>query len=1225
MHLRHAGNPAAGWPSRQPPRAGAQRRFRHPSIPREPRWRRLAGPLVLLLLASLASAVVSAQSARDLFAAAQSHEREARSAMVSSKTSASVLRTVRAAVAAYEKVAAGDPSGSYADAALWSAAELAGDAFGAFGVERDRQTALRLARAILHRHRDSIYAPKAAEHLARLTALRFGAPVWLAGLQQRVAPGETTITVDLARAVWYRAVRLDDPPRLYLDLYNTRVPDALRGAVVDYETGAVTRLRLGHHPHDTTRIVLEGDAVHACAMELASGPARLILSCRTPSAAPPLPPPEWPSPRPLPALIPAAWLPPPPPLPARQRVEPDDLASLSLKPASPVVNPDRGPAITSHEAPGRPFSPAAGRVEGQPLNLGDGGPLNSAPAHPAGSPPVAASTPDSPMTAASESAQPQNGEPAGAPPDTHASALASTWPAPSSPMDAAPDADEAGRYRVPRPPLPSRPIHAFTTLVPAMQTPRLMPPPNGRPAPSLPPPPLLFADPVVPAMPATRPTVQISAATQVLTGNDTRIGGLERIQPDLGVRIAVPWSDVRRLYADVNVTQRGERPVVGRGLLRLSGFRTAGLTWSFDAGDTMAAPVTPDFGFSNLFAPPLNLRGVYVAGRSTQTSITASAARVMARRNIFGTDTLPTGQELIQVAFSHRPNRLLEIFGRASDVRGNNPAAYRALVDASREAGGGLRYRLASNWEVVADVGYSAFRRTGSDRTEEEVSALLGATWTGANGGLQLNASRRALGHFAVGSYPYNDRSSLFASGEWQPLERVRLYGGVDFARTGLDRDAAAGAAVSLPSGTSARAFGGTRLQFGSWSTVGFRLEGGGRDVQPSQFGGGFATDSGAVSVDWNLRVGPANALMRYERRSDVDAGVEGSGFTQHDGSAQLYVSLGSSQIFVQGLLSQQTGLDGSGQTLWQASGGSQIPLGRVYARVEGAWGHTRDWVTQRVIRRQSLSASATGRIASGTQFSFDVYADHTPLELPATSPWALRTMIRVTQSLSFGAARSARSSGTAPYHGPTGRVTGVIFADWNGNGRVDLDEEPVPGVRVVAGPAWVVGGSGGRFVLEGVPTGEQTVAVDVATVPASFDLPDTAGTAILVASRKTVTIDFPLVPVGSIHGVVFQDVDGNGELTAPDAAIDGAVLVLDDGVRTEVTREGRFWFDSVRVGSHSVSLLLPSLPDGAQLAGPATMAVTLSRDEPASQIAFVVTMEKRQEIRKIFTPKKRD
>ena len=56
-------------------------------------------------------------------------------------------------------------------------------------------------------------------------------------------------------------------------------------------------------------------------------------------------------------------------------------------------------------------------------------------------------------------------------------------------------------------------------------------------------------------------------------------------------------------------------------------------------------------------------------------------------------------------------------------------------------------------------------------------------------------------------------------------------------------------------------------------------------------------------------------------------------------------------------------------------------------------------------------------------------------------------------------------------------------------------------------------------------------------------------------------------------------------------------MIVLDDGARTEVARDGAVRFEAIRYGTHTVTLLVPSLPDGTLLMTPPTVEATLSRD----------------------------
>ena len=141
-------------------------------------------------------------------------------------------------------------------------------------------------------------------------------------------------------------------------------------------------------------------------------------------------------------------------------------------------------------------------------------------------------------------------------------------------------------------------------------------------------------------------------------------------------------------------------------------------------------------------------------------------------------------------------------------------------------------------------------------------------------------------------------------------------------------------------------------------------------------------------------------------------------------------------------------------------------------------------------------------------------------------------------------------------------------------------------------------------------------MSLDLATVPALFDLPDAARVTAEVSKNAAADVSFGLLPLGAVEGTVYLDTDGNGAITPADAPVDGAVLVLDGGARTEVTKAGKARFDAIGLGVHTVTLLVGSLPDGSQLAGPAEVEVAITRGVQAPRFEFVVTLEKRQEVR---------
>jgi hypothetical protein len=621
----------------------------------------------------------------------------------------------------------------------------------------------------------------------------------------------------------------------------------------------------------------------------------------------------------------------------------------------------------------------------------------------------------------------------------------------------------------------------------------------------------------------------------------------------------------------------------------------------------------------------VTFEGASVSGASARTQVSIYGGRVTAQRNIFGTDTVPVGQQLSQASASHRVNERLDVYGRGAHVRNGTVNTYPAFVDVSTDVSGGTRYRVTPSVAVSAEAGYAQFRRRGSSAVEHSPSALAGAIWSVPRGWLQFNAHYLPLGYFPVINFPYIDRKGVFAAGEWDAHRLIRIFAGAEFAATGLDDAAAEAASSGVAPGTQTRGYGGVRVRVGDRSLVSVRVEDGGREIRPSSFNGGYESDTGVISADWHAGFERWNAFARYERRENVEPVNQGSTFTQHDAAMHAYFSAGPGrQIFAQALVSRRADRSGEGQTLWQLGGGAQYSLARWHLRVEGNAGRTSDWLSAAAANRQSLSVGLSGQVARNTYVSLDCFIDRSPIALVPGNPWTTRTIVRVTRSFPFGAARSAALPGSPARTGPTGRITGIVFADWNGNGQQDADEDTVEGIAVVAaGDASATSGADGRFVIANVPVGDNAVSLDLSTLPAQFDAPTEPERAVAVSRNRASDVAIGLLPLSSIAGAVFQDSDGDGRLSPADAPIAGAIVVLDDGVRTEMARAGRFRFDAVRMGAHTLTLLTESLPDGAQLAGPSTVAVELTRNQEAGEVVFLVKLEKRPEVRKVFPPKK--
>ena len=236
----------------------------------------------VLLLAVLAPALPAQTSNADqLYASARALEASLRHDMRERGAGAAampLLRRARTLVGTYQDLARLFPRSGYSDNALWQGASLAADAFWEFGDAAERTTALRLFNALVTRYPSSALTARAAEPVARLSAATAASTAvareaatapsavsTLTGIRREVLPDSLRVTLELEREATFHDERLGGPPRVFLDLWNTRTVDALKDVTLIYGDDVVRQIRVGRQLGGRTRVVLDltGAARHS--------------------------------------------------------------------------------------------------------------------------------------------------------------------------------------------------------------------------------------------------------------------------------------------------------------------------------------------------------------------------------------------------------------------------------------------------------------------------------------------------------------------------------------------------------------------------------------------------------------------------------------------------------------------------------------------------------------------------------------------------------------------------------------------------------------------------------------------------------------------------------------------------------------------------------------------------------------------------------------------------
>ena len=100
------------------------------------------------------------------------------------------------------------------------------------------------------------------------------------GIRHWSSGNSSTVVVDLQDQVQYEAHRLPNPERIYFDLHDTKLADALSGKTIVVDDALVQRVRVAQPMAGVTRVVLETKGESDYSVSLEPNPYRLVVEVR---------------------------------------------------------------------------------------------------------------------------------------------------------------------------------------------------------------------------------------------------------------------------------------------------------------------------------------------------------------------------------------------------------------------------------------------------------------------------------------------------------------------------------------------------------------------------------------------------------------------------------------------------------------------------------------------------------------------------------------------------------------------------------------------------------------------------------------------------------------------------------------------------------------------------------------------------------------------------------
>ena len=178
------------------------------------------------------------------------------------------------------------PTSGFADNALWQAAALSAQAFERFSQERDKYRAVQLFQWLRDQYPHSPLQAKAGPQIEKLETIAAAAAptttpavadTTIRAVHRTVLAEVVRVTLELDREVPFYQERLEGPARVFFDLKGTKTVPSLVDATFRYDSDVIRHIRIGRHPNNTTRVVLDLENVSRFSVFTLYNPYRIVI------------------------------------------------------------------------------------------------------------------------------------------------------------------------------------------------------------------------------------------------------------------------------------------------------------------------------------------------------------------------------------------------------------------------------------------------------------------------------------------------------------------------------------------------------------------------------------------------------------------------------------------------------------------------------------------------------------------------------------------------------------------------------------------------------------------------------------------------------------------------------------------------------------------------------------------------------------------------------------
>ena len=262
-----------------------------------------------------------------------------------------------------------------------------------------------------------------------------------------------------------------------------------------------------------------------------------------------------------------------------------------------------------------------------------------------------------------------------------------------------------------------------------------------------------------------------------------------------------------------------------------------------------------------------------------------------------------------------------------------------------------------------------------------------------------------------------------------------------------------------------------------------------------------------------------------------------------------------------------------------------------------GTLGGTVDWQTPALFTRRLNFGAGLGYLRNDTSPVTTIQKLSASVSLPRQNTLQFaylhsqagpQLLVTLRGPLFRGGRRAdaARNASTAEMNS-YGAFYGRVYQDLNLNGRYDPgSDRPQASVQVrVDGNRYVTTDENGLFRIETVQVGDHVVYLDLLSVRADLTMLDGPQQAVTLLPGRDSIVDFRLVRTGRLNGVVWFDLNENGQVDEGENPLPDVRIVLGSGRDTLTDENGVFSIGDLPPGEHVLLIDEKTLPENTRSA----------------------------------------